>query len=151
MPTEISDDCRVEPPVREHLRMTIPVREALARAGNQITPSPPVGPDDDPYHAYRVVLCGDMPDGIVECIIECGRYPATSQHRGLRMSDEPEYPGEMRGAVSWWERGEWVPCPRQGCSRPLVWYEAGYVPGYRVCTRGHHAQLSGDGRSAKVM
>jgi hypothetical protein len=28
-----------------------------------------------------------------------------------------------------------------GCSQTLVWYEAGYVPGYRVCM----ARLPGDG------
>ncbi len=26
-----------------------------------------------------------------------------------------------------------VPCPVDGCSQAIVWYEAGYVPGYRVC------------------
>lgn len=26
-----------------------------------------------------------------------------------------------------------VPCPVAGCDQTLVWYEAGYVPGYRVC------------------
>lgn len=26
-----------------------------------------------------------------------------------------------------------VPCPVEGCKQTLVWYEAGYVPGYRVC------------------
>lgn len=26
-----------------------------------------------------------------------------------------------------------VPCPVPGCRQTLVWYEAGYVPGYRVC------------------
>jgi len=26
-----------------------------------------------------------------------------------------------------------VPCPVPGCEQTLVWYEAGYVPGYRVC------------------
>jgi hypothetical protein len=26
-----------------------------------------------------------------------------------------------------------VPCPVPGCDQTLVWYEAGYVPGYRVC------------------
>ena len=26
-----------------------------------------------------------------------------------------------------------VPCPVPGCGQTVVWYEAGYVPGYRVC------------------
>jgi hypothetical protein len=33
-----------------------------------------------------------------------------------------------------------VPCPVEGCEQTLLWYEAGYVPGYRVCM----APLSGD-------
>lgn len=28
-----------------------------------------------------------------------------------------------------------VPCPVEGCDQTVVWYEAGYVPGYRVCMR----------------
>ena len=26
-----------------------------------------------------------------------------------------------------------VPCPVHECSQTVCWYEAGYVPGYRVC------------------
>lgn len=26
-----------------------------------------------------------------------------------------------------------VPCPVEGCDQELVWWEAGYVPGYRAC------------------
>lgn len=49
--------------------------------------------------------------------------------------------------VAWYERGQWVPCPQ--CGGALVWYEACYVPGYRICVeRQHHAQLSHDGSSA---
>ena len=33
----------------------------------------------------------------------------------------------------WWECITDVPCPVPGCDHTLVWYEAGYVPGYRVC------------------
>lgn len=137
-------DLTIEPPTYGRLRMTIPVREALERAGNSIASDNPVGSPDDPCYAYRVQCTGTMPGGIVECLIGQG----ASQHRGLRLRDETEYPGEMRGAVTWYEHGRWTPCPRKRCARPLVWYEAGYVPGYRVCTRGHHARLSDDGRSA---
>lgn len=39
-----------------------------------------------------------------------------------------------------WPRSYWpavtdVPCPVRGCDQAVVWYEAGYVPGYRVCMR----------------
>lgn len=32
-----------------------------------------------------------------------------------------------------WHLVTGVPCPVEGCGQTLVWYEAGYVPGYRVC------------------
>jgi hypothetical protein len=32
-----------------------------------------------------------------------------------------------------WARITEVPCPVEHCDQTLVWYEAGYVPGYRVC------------------
>ncbi len=37
------------------------------------------------------------------------------------------------GALDWWEAVTGVPCPVEGCEQTVVWYEAGYVPGYRVC------------------
>lgn len=36
---------------------------------------------------------------------------------------------------SGWEAVTGVPCPVRGCKQTVVWYEAGYVPGYRVCMR----------------
>lgn len=53
-------------------------------------------------------------------------------------------------------RGAPVACPVAGCPGELVWYEAGYVPGYRVCMRPldqghdrgtirHHFSLDHDG------
>lgn len=36
---------------------------------------------------------------------------------------------------SWWDSVTNVPCPVPGCNQTVVWYEAGYVPGYRVCVR----------------
>ena len=39
-----------------------------------------------------------------------------------------------------WSSVTGIPCPVQGCDQTLVWYEAGYVPGYRVCMKslGEH-------------
>jgi len=34
-----------------------------------------------------------------------------------------------------------VPCPVEGCAQTVLWYEAGYVPGYRVCM----ARIAGSG------
>lgn len=36
--------------------------------------------------------------------------------------------------------GHVVLCPVAGCGQQLVWYEAGYVPGYRVCMRPRSLQ-----------
>jgi len=69
-----------------------------------------------------------VPDGLVVV-----RFPERP-HLGLRMEIEPEYPNEE--PPMWWERADWLPCPE--CGAALVWYEAGYVPGYRVCARPPH-------------
>lgn len=151
---------RVAAPVYEPYRLTIPAREALELAGNRVealgdvdvappyTPGDALPPSARPaltHQLYRITLVRP-PAGLVECLIGHG----DEQHRGLRMTDEPEYPGEWEGeGVAWYERGQWVPCPQ--CGSALVWYEAGYVPGYRICVeRQHHAQLSHDGSSAKA-
>lgn len=97
------------------------------------------------FRAGASLMIGVVPAGLVAVLID-----GDEQYRGLRMRDEPPFPGEWHdGGVAWYERGQWVPCPVPRCGRALVWYEAGYVPGYRICTRGHHAQLSRDGRSAR--
>lgn len=153
----------VAAPVHEGLRLTIPAREALVAAGNDVELREAVTPNGDapcahgdmsvppslrrglPYQLWRVTMGGRVPRGLVPCLIGHG----DEQHRGLRLGDEPEYPGEWAsGGLAWWDQGEWVPCP--SCGAPLVWYEAGYVAGYRVCARAphHHARLSDDGRSA---
>jgi hypothetical protein len=42
---------------------------------------------------------------------------------------------EMPAADPWdvWHDVTDAPCPHPGCDQTLVWYEAGYVSGYRVC------------------
>lgn len=39
------------------------------------------------------------------------------------------------GQHEYWPAVTDVPCPVEGCGQTVVWYEAGYVPGYRVCMR----------------
>lgn len=138
-------------PTYEGLRLTIPAREALERAGNRVIVGRGVDVADprSRWPVYDVTLTGKVPDGLVLALIGNGH----DQHRGLRTQDEEPYPLEWPAGqgIAWYERGEWVPCPAPRCRRALVWYEAGYVPGYRVCTRGHHVQLSSDGRSARVV
>ena len=134
----------VELPVYEPLRISVPAREALERAGNRVEPS-----DSDGIGAplYRVIL-SRPPAGLVFCCVNRGRGEPDA---ALRLAAEPAYPDERPEAASWAERGDWVPCP--SCGASLVWYEAGYVAGYRVCSRRpyHHAQLGSDGRSAHAI
>jgi len=42
-------------------------------------------------------------------------------------------PVEIDGRPDYWSAVSTVPCPVPGCTQTVVWYEAGYVPGYRVC------------------
>jgi hypothetical protein len=116
------------PQTYQRVRLTIPVYEALERAGATVTPEP-----DDARTGAR--LCSvtlspveRVPDGMVTT-----RIIGTS-HLGLRLAIEPEYPGEI--AEAYWEQLDFTGCPQ--CGRPLIWYEAGYVPGYRVCARPPH-------------
>lgn len=48
----------------------------------------------------------------------------------------PRGDGDMWADItSYPDQGHIVPCPVDGCDGHLMWYEAGYVPGYRVCMR----------------
>ncbi len=134
----------VEAPIHTGLRLTTPAREALTSHGNMVVR------EDGPTAAPRftVTLRGTTPAGLVLCLIG---HKAESC-RGLRLQNEPPYPQEWPASViAWYEQGDWTGCPQ--CSAPLVWYEAGYVPGYRVCSRSphHHARLAPDGKSATLV
>jgi len=78
-------------------------------------------------HTYRITLTTAVPAGIVATTVE------RSGKIGLRLDDEPEYDGEYPDG---WVQLDWTPCPK--CGAPLIWYEAGYAPGYRVCARSPH-------------
>lgn len=115
----------VQSPEYKGLRLTVPVREALIACGAVIAP--------EANERFAVTLAGTMPKGIV------ATYIMGQTGLALRLEIEPEYPGEIGHA--YWEQLDFTPCPR--CSAPLVWYEAGYVPGYRVCARSpHHHMLA---------
>ncbi len=126
---------RLSPPCYE-IRLTIPAREALERAGNSIDRPPSAT-------GTPIVELRRPPRGRDRLVIVA---LIGSTDTAARMEDEPRWPGECDATTC--VRGEWVPCPHPRCGRALVWYEAGYVAGYRICLRGHHAQLSPDGRSA---
>lgn len=112
-----------------NLRLTIPAREVLKVHGATVTPEPP----EDGIPLYTVELGAKVPPGLVAVRI-VGSY-----HIALRTADEPEYPGEV---PTLWENVDFAPCPK--CGAPLVWYEAGYVPGYRVCAgpKHHHCLVA---------
>ena len=133
----------------EQYRATIPTIEAILRepgnrverpAGVKVRPGSVFGAAQEPSGLWAIWLARP-PAGIIVVRI------LGSSDVAIRMADEPEYPGEVPAA--WHERGEWTPCPAQGCGRALLWAEAGYVPGYRVCAGGgHYSLLSPDGRRA---
>ena len=131
---------RAAPPVYGRLRMTIPAREALAALGDLVEVD---AVRDVGTVLWRVTLSRPPPSIVLGLV----PTPAAADWC-LRLDVEPEWPGEV--APAWWETGAWVPCPHRGCGRALVWYEAGRVPGWRLCTAGHHARLSADGRSAAL-
>ncbi len=107
-------------PIVREVSATIPVIEALREAGARMEPLWPEG-------GYRVTLPARLPEGIIASIVRL------SPNIGLRMDNEPEWPMEHPDV---WVQLEWTPCPT--CGAPLVWYEAGYVPGYRVCAQPPH-------------
>lgn len=130
-------------PIISPVRLTIPAREALLAAGNDVGSLPPSGAT---YPLYTVTLLRPPP-GLV--VVECGEphgpYGARHHLLGLRLASEPEFPYESPAA--WYDRGALVPCPE--CGAALVWAEAAFVPGWRLCLGGGHAcRLSGDGRQA---
>lgn len=53
------------------------------------------------------------------------------EHEVYPMAPDPLY----------WPAVTGVPCPVEGCEHTVLWYEAGYVPGYRACM----ARVSDDG------
>ena len=58
----------------------------------------------------------------------------TRQHRDIHGDGGREYEVyRMAPPGSTWSAITGVLCPVDGCGQALVWYEAGYVPGYRVC------------------
>lgn len=126
---------KVATAMHEKVRLTIPAREALEAAGATVAPEQMDMAIGMP--TYTVRLGDQVPIGLVAAHTKAS-YPGGGWREllSLRMEIEPEYPGEFEG--DYWQRLDFVACPK--CGAPLVWYEAGYVPGYRVCakTPNHH-------------
>jgi len=117
-------------------RLTVLAREALLAAGATITPAEPPQmldqltgawtPSTAPH--WRVQLGHRCPAGLI--VTQEYGSPALC----IRRQDEPEWPGGEVPAA--WQQLDLTPCPT--CGSALVWYEAGYVPGYRVCASPEH-------------
>lgn len=109
--------------IRKDARMTIPAREALERVSTV---------HDDAYY-YQQPPVGVV--AVLAPVIEAGA-PTSGYMTAFRCVDEPPFPGEQPNPDMWVEV-DLTPCPK--CGAALVWYEAGYVPGYRVCAgKSHH-------------
>lgn len=116
-------------------RLTIPAREALEAAGATITPieSPVIFADRsnwvrDPAPHWQVALGRRCPSGLVVATMAGGNAQC------IRTTEEPPWPDELPSSM--WTELDLTPCPK--CGHALVWYEAGFVPGYRVCAGPDH-------------
>lgn len=125
---------QVRPAAHEKTRLTIPAREALLDSGAVVVGEPMDMSIDVP--TYTVTLGERVPAGLVvvatflDNLKGSGYFDVLS----LRMDNEPPYPNEQGCDI--WRQLDFTPCPK--CGAPLVWYEAGYVPGYRVCAKKPH-------------
>jgi hypothetical protein len=52
---------------------------------------------------------------------------------GTGYKDHEVYDLEIKSELDFWESVTGVPCPVEGCTHTVLWFEAGFVPGYRVC------------------
>ncbi len=123
------EGAKFEPHTFAHVRVTVPAREELERVGCILTQThidPPL---------FDVRMSDIAPIGMIATRI------LNTDHLGLRLEIEPKFPGEIGHA--YYEQMAFTPCPI--CGATLVWYEAGYVPGYRVCVKApHHHSMPED-------
>ena len=136
------------------IRLTIPAREEIERAWATLPGDPRLvvargglvgvrNEIDRPPSAagIPIVTLRTPPPGLVIVAVDV----MGERSLGARTIEDGPWPREFPAA--WWDVGAWVPCPT--CGAALLWCEAGFVPGWRICLSGHAAQLSSDGRSAK--
>lgn len=72
----------------------------------------------------------------------------TERGVGLRLADELPFEDEFEDTPGdAWLAATVAACPR--CGAAIVWYEAGYAPGYRVCCgrARHHCRVCSDDES----
>lgn len=134
-------------------RLTIPAREAIDRAWADAAAKPSRRPGgirwlkneiDRPPSAAGIPIVTLRTPPVV-CLVIVHVEIMGEQSMGVRTVEDGPWPGEF--AAAWYDVGAWVPCPT--CGAALLWCEAGFVPGWRICLSGHASQLANDGRSAK--
>ena len=108
----------------EDVILTIPAKELLRARGATVEPGKTERTCNVTFPSKASV-----PTDLVVSIVD---YKIA-----VRLSSEPEWPGEHE--ADYWQRLAWQPCPV--CGAAIMWYEAGYVPGYRVCARKPHHHL----------
>lgn len=117
----------IGPVMLKAVRLTIPARDKFEAGGAAVAA---VGTEANGNVLYTVTLAERMPAGLIGCSL-CGKL-----YRAIRCDDEPSYPNELPDL---WLQVDLTPCPE--CEAPIVWYEAGYVSGYRICTGAEHHHL----------
>ena len=54
---------------------------------------------------------------------------------GIKPKPYKVYNVPLLNMVNAWDSVTDIPCPVEGCEHRVLWYENGYVPGYRVCMK----------------
>lgn len=110
-------------------RLTVPAKETLLAAGAKVRLQ-----NFDRYEIYMVQLLEKCPESLVAVNVQAILGYPYSGSIGIRRVDELEYPHEY--GIDFWRCVNLTPCPE--CGSSLIWYEAGYVSGYRVCSSKEH-------------
>lgn len=125
----------IAPPVINGVRMTPKARKALKKAGHKVKA------ENADLKTFSVTLCGRrMPRLCVEIrLVDCLEYPCihVPNDRYFSLWRSGCWDGQSWQNI--WRDAEWMTCPR--CKAPITWYEAGFVPGYRICLGNAHHHL----------
>lgn len=80
-------------------------------------------------------LCHFLVCNLKESTLNERNAPRIERHNldGEGLREHEVYRVASRSEVDFWVSVTDIPCPVPGCANTVVWYEAGYVPGYRVC------------------
>lgn len=71
---------------------------------------------------------------------------------GLGNRDMRVYVLPIQDINDYWSSVTDVPCPIDSCDGIIRWYEAGYVPGYRICDKcKRHFMAKGSVKEPKLV